>query len=248
MKLLEKRIALITGASRGIGRSIALHFAEAGADIIFTSAHNDANAQSLSRQIEAMGVRASYFQADASDYAQTLAIAQEMERMYGRLDVLVNNAGIVRDNILLRMTEEEWSQVIDTDLRSVFNYCKAFAPSMMRHHQGSIINISSIVALNGNIGQCNYAAAKAGIIGFTRSLSKELGRRNIRCNAVAPGFIETQLTDALSPEARQEWLSQIPMRRGGKESDVAQLCLFLASDMSQYITGQTICCDGGLVL
>lgn len=248
MKLLDKRVSLITGASRGIGRSIALHFAEAGSDIIFTSTCDDENARSLVRQLEGTGVRVCYFQADASDYARTLALAQEAERQFGRVDVLVNNAGIVRDNLLLRMTVAEWDAVIETDLRSVFNYCKAFAPAMVRRHGGSIINISSIVALNGNSGQCNYAAAKAGIIGFTRSLAKELGRRNIRCNAVAPGFIETRLTNNLNPKARQEWLAQIPLRRPGAESDVAQLCLFLASDMSQYITGQTICCDGGLVL
>ena len=248
MNFLHNRVALVTGASRGIGRSIALHFAEAGADIVFTSAHDDESSSQLLYQLEHISKHVRYFQADASNYGQTLALAQEVERQFGAIDVLVNNAGIVRDNLLLRMTDDEWDSVIETDLRSVFNYCKAFTPAMMRRQQGSIINISSIVALNGNAGQCNYAAAKAGIIGFTRSLAKELGRRNIRCNAVAPGFIETRLTEALNPQARQEWLSQIPMRRPGTESDVAKLCLFLASDMSQYITGQTICCDGGLVL
>lgn len=247
-KLLENRLALVTGASRGIGRSIAIAFAEAGADILFTSTRAGENTQSLLRQLEGLGVRAAYFPTDASDYAKTQALAQEAEQRFGPLDVLVNNAGIVRDNLLLRMSEADWNAVIDTDLRSVFNYCKAFVPPMLQRHRGSIINISSIVALNGNSGQCNYAAAKAGIVGFTRSLAKELGRRNIRCNAVAPGFIETRLTKALNPKAREEWLSQIPLHRPGTEHDVAQLCLFLASDMSDYITGQTICCDGGLVL
>lgn len=248
MKLLEKRTALVTGASRGIGRSIALAFAEAGADIIFTSTRADENTQSLLLQLESLGVRVGCFQSDASNYSQTLALAETVSQQFGPLDVLVNNAGIVRDNLLLRMSDDDWNAVIDTDLGSVFNYCKAFVPPMIQRHKGSIINISSVVALNGNSGQCNYAAAKAGIIGFTRSLAKELGRRNIRCNAVAPGFIETRMTKLLDAKAQQEWLSQIPMHRQGTENEVAQLCLFLASDMSQYITGQTICCDGGLSL
>lgn len=248
MKLLKKRTALITGASRGIGRSIALAFAEAGADIIFTSTRADENTRSLLLQLESLGVRAGYFQSDASDYTQTQALAAAVSQQFDPLDVLVNNAGIVRDNLLLRMSETDWNTVIDTDLRSVFNYCKAFVPVMLQRHKGAIINISSVVAINGNSGQCNYAAAKAGIIGFTRSLAKELGRRNIRCNAVAPGFIETRMTKSLDPKTRQEWLAQIPLHRPGTENEVAQLCLFLASDMSQYITGQTICCDGGLSL
>lgn len=248
MKLLEKRTAFVTGASRGIGRNIALAFAEAGADIIFTSTQADENTRSLILQLELLGVHASYFQSDASNYAQTLELAEAVRQQFGPLDVLVNNAGIVRDSLLLRMSDADWNAVIDTDLRSVFNYCKAFAPSMIQRRKGSIINISSVVALIGNSGQCNYAAAKAGIIGFTRSLAKELGRRNIRCNAVAPGFIDTCMTRSLDAKAQQEWLAQIPMQRPGTENEVAQLCLFLASDMSQYITGQTICCDGGLSL
>lgn len=248
MKLLENKVALITGASRGIGRSIAIHFADAGADIIFTSAHDDENSYSLRELIVSKGVQVRHIQADASDYQQTITLAQEIHQQFGHIDILVNNAGIVRDNLLMRMSDTDWDAVITTDLRSVFNYCRAFAPSMMHNREGSIINISSIVGIVGNTGQCNYAAAKAGIIGFTRSLAKEMGRYNIRCNAVAPGFIETQMTQCLSDKARQEWLSQIPLRRGGTESDVAQLCLFLASDMSKYITGQTVCCDGGLIL
>lgn len=248
MKLLENKIALITGASRGIGRSIALTFAEEGAHVIFTDLREDDNSRSLVEEIQNKGVEATFMASDASDYEQTVAVADMVAKKYGRLDVLVNNAGITRDGLLLRMTPQEWNAVIATNLGSVYNFCKAFAQLMMKHRSGSIINISSIVAINGNAGQCNYSAAKAGIIGFTRSLAKELGSRNIRSNAIAPGFIDTPMTKQLSDEVRAGWIEDIPLKRPGTDKDVAKTAVYLASDLSDYITGQVLCCDGGLVL
>lgn len=248
MRLLENKIALITGASRGIGRRHALLFAENGANIIFTDLREDDNSQSLVEELNSMGVKVLFFAADAADTQQTLDIAQTVQEQFGSIDILVNNAGITRDNLLLRMSPKDWDSVILTNLKSVYNYCKAFSPMMIRQRRGSIINISSIVAINGNAGQCNYAAAKAGILGFTRSLAKELGGRNVRCNAVAPGFIETPMTQGLSPEVRKHWMDQIPLHRGGTDRDVARVSLFLASELSEYVSGQVICCDGGLVL
>ena len=248
MKLLENKTALITGASRGIGRRHALLFAENGANIIFTDLREDDNSRSLVEELTAKGAKCRFVAADVSDYQQTTDIVKIVEQEFGRLDVLVNNAGITRDNLILRMSPNDWDAVIMTNLKSVYNYCKAFTPMMLKQRSGSIINISSIVAINGNAGQCNYAAAKAGILGFTRSLAKELGSRNVRCNAVAPGFIETPMTQKLSPEARQHWMDQIPLHRGGTDQDVARVSLFLASELAEYVTGQVICCDGGLVL
>ena len=248
MKLLENKTALITGASRGIGRRHALLFAENGANIIFTDLREDDNSRSLVEELTAKGTKCRFVAADVSDYQQTTDIVKIVEQEFGRLDVLVNNAGITRDNLILRMSPNDWDAVIMTNLKSVYNYCKAFTPMMLKQRSGSIINISSIVGLNGNAGQCNYAAAKAGILGFTRSLAKELGSRNVRCNAVATGFIETPMTQKLSPEARQHWMDQIPLHRGGTDQDVARVSLFLASELAEYVTGQVICCDGGLVL
>lgn len=248
MNLLENKTALITGASRGIGRKHALLFAENGANIIFTDLREDDNSRSLVEELTAKGTRCRFIAADVSDYQQTTEIVKIVEQEFGRLDVLVNNAGITRDNLILRMSPNDWDAVILTNLKSVYNYCKAFTPMMLKQRSGSIINISSIVAINGNAGQCNYAAAKAGILGFTRSLAKELGSRSVRCNAVAPGFIETPMTQKLSPEARQNWMNQIPLHRGGTDLDVARVSLFLASELAEYVTGQVICCDGGLVL
>ncbi|MBQ9864957.1 MAG: 3-oxoacyl-[Bacteroidales bacterium] len=248
MKLLENKTALITGASRGIGRKHALLFAENGANIIFTDLREDDNSRSLVEELTSKGTKCRFVAADVSDYQQTTDIVKIVEQEFGRLDVLVNNAGITRDNLILRMSPNDWDAVIMTNLKSVYNYCKAFTPMMLKQRSGSIINISSIVAINGNAGQCNYAAAKAGILGFTRSLAKELGSRNVRCNAVAPGFIETPMTQKLSPEARQHWMDQIPLHRGGTDQDVARVSLFLASELAEYVTGQVICCDGGLVL
>ena len=248
MKLLENKIAMITGASRGIGRSTALLFADNGADIIFTDFREDENSKSLLEELKAKGVRAAFYAADASNHERTLEIAKEIEKEFGRLDILINNAGITRDNLLLRMSPADWDLVINCNLRSVYNYCQAFTPMMIKQRSGSIINISSIVGINGNAGQCNYSATKAGIIGFTRSLAKELGSRNVRVNAVAPGFIETPMTKQLGEQALNDWLKAIPMRRPGQPEDIARTSLYLASELSTYITGQVLRCDGGLSL
>ena len=248
MKLLENKTALITGASRGIGRSHALLFAEEGANIIFTDLKENEMSESLLAELRAKGVRADFLASNASDNAQAQDVAKWVADNYGRLDILVNNAGITKDNLILRMSVEDWNLIMDVNLRSVFNYTKAFAPMMMKQRSGSIINISSIVGLNGNAGQCNYSASKAGIIGFTRSIAKELGSRNIRCNAVAPGFIETPMTQQLPEDVRKDWMTKIPLRRGGLDSDVAHVSLFLASDLASYVTGQVISCDGGLAI
>ena len=248
MKLLANKTALITGASRGIGRSHALLFAEEGADIIFTDLRQNEQSDALLAELRAKGVRAEFLASNASDFAQAQEVAQWVADNCGRLDILVNNAGITKDQLILRMSVDDWNTVMDVNLRSVFNYTKAFAPMMMKQRSGSIINISSIVGLTGNAGQCNYAASKAGIIGFTRSIAKELGSRGIRCNAVAPGFIETPMTQQLPEAVRKEWMTRIPLRRGGLDSDVARVSLFLASDLAGYVTGQVISCDGGLAL
>ena len=248
MKLLENKTALITGAARGIGRCMATMFADEGANVIFTDLKETDSSKELVEHLRAKGVRCDFLAANAADTQQAVEVAAWVAKEYGRLDVLVNNAGITRDNLLLRMSADDWNAVIETNLRSVFNYTKAFAPMMLKQRAGSIINISSIVGVIGNGGQANYAAAKAGIIGFTRSMTKELGSRNIRCNAIAPGFIETPMTQQLGEEARKYWTDQIPMRRIGTDVDVARVALFLASDMSEYVSGQVICCDGGLNL
>ena len=248
MKLLENKTALITGASRGIGRSHALLFADEGANIIFTDLKENEQSDSLLTELRAKGVRADFLASNASDNAQAQDVAKWVGDNYGRLDILVNNAGITKDQLILRMSVEDWNLVMDVNLRSVFNYTKAFAPMMMKQRSGSIINISSIVGLNGNAGQCNYSASKAGIIGFTRSIAKELGSRNIRCNAVAPGFIETPMTQQLPEDVRKDWMTKIPLRRGGLDTDVAHVSLFLASDLASYVTGQVISCDGGLAI
>ena len=248
MKLLENKTALITGASRGIGRSHALLFADEGANIIFTDLKENENSESLLAELRAKGVRADFLASNAADNAQANDVAKWVADNYGRLDILVNNAGITKDQLILRMSVEDWNLVLEVNLRSVFNYTKAFAPMMMKQRTGSIINISSIVGLNGNAGQCNYSASKAGIIGFTRSIAKELGSRNIRCNAVAPGFIETPMTQQLPEDVRKDWMTKIPLRRGGLDTDVAHVSLFLASDLASYVTGQVISCDGGLAI
>ena len=248
MKLLEGKVALITGASQGIGRSIALMFAENGADIIFTDIREDERSEAMLAELKAFGVRAVFYAADASSLEQTQEVCKAVTESFGRVDVLVNNAGITRDMLLLRMSAEDWERVIRLNLTSVFNYTKVFSSLMMRQRSGSIINMSSIVGVSGNAGQANYSASKAGIIGFTKSIAKELGSRNIRSNAIAPGFIETAMTKQLSEEVIERWKQEIPLRRPGTPDDVARLALFLASDLSAYITGQVICCDGGLAL
>ena len=248
MKLLENKIALITGAARGIGRRTAELFAEEGATVIFTDLKETDSSKELLQILQSHNPDSSFYTANAASWEETEQLAKTIIERYGRVDAIVNNAGITRDNLLLRMTPEDWDLVIQINLRSVFNYCKAFIPYMMKKRNGSIINTSSVVGVNGNGGQCNYAAAKAGIIGFTKSFAQEFGSRNIRCNAIAPGFIRTAMTDAISDEARQKWIDDIPMRRVGTELDVARVSLFLASDLAEYVTGQVICVDGGISL
>src|SRR5574344_125902 len=248
MKLLEDKTILITGASRGIGRCTALMLAEHGANVIFTDLREDENSTKLLDELRAKGVKASFYAADASSSEAAVELVAKIQAEYPRLDGLVNNAGITKDNLLLRMSPEDWDRVIQVNLRSVFCLTKAVAPVMLHQRSGSIVNISSIVGVNGNAGQCNYAASKAGIIGFSRSVAKELGSRNIRCNAVAPGFIETPMTATLSDEIVQGWFKDIPLHRFGKADDVAKTVVYLVSPLSEYITGQILCCDGGLGL
>ena len=248
MNLLENKIALITGAARGIGRRTAELFAEEGATVIFTDLKETDSSRELLEILQKKSPDSAFYAANASEWEETEQLAKTIIERYGRVDAIVNNAGITRDNLLLRMTPEDWDLVIKINLRSVFNYCKAFVPYMMKQRRGSIINTSSVVGVNGNGGQCNYSAAKAGIIGFTKSFAQEFGSRNIRCNAIAPGFIETAMTAAMPEEAKQKWISDIPMRRPGNETDVARVSLFLASDLAEYVTGQVICVDGGISL
>lgn len=248
MKLLENKIALITGASRGIGKCTAKLFAEHGATVIFTDLQENEASQALLAELQAFQPKSAFIASNAADYEQAVEVAAQVQKEYGRLDVLVNNAGITRDTLLLRMSPKDWDLVLEVNLRSVFNYCKAFVPMMLKQRSGSIVNTSSVVGVNGNPGQCNYSASKAGIIGFTKSLAKEIGSRGIRCNAIAPGFIETLMTQQMQPEVREKWLGDIPLHRGGTELDVARTSLFLASELSEYITGQVICVDGGVSL
>lgn len=246
MKLLEGKTALITGASRGIGKAIALEFAEHGANVAFTDLKYDEAAESLEKELESKGVQAKGFASDASSTEDTDRVVKEILSTFDRVDILVNNAGITKDNLLMRMSEGDWDAVISVNLKSVFNLTKAIQRHMLKNRQGSIINMSSVVGVNGNAGQSNYSASKAGIIGFTKSVAQELGSRNIRCNAIAPGFIETEMTEKLSEEVRKEWAQQIPLRRGGKPEDVARTAVFLASDLSSYVTGQVINVCGGM--
>jgi 3-oxoacyl-[acyl-carrier protein] reductase len=246
MKLLEGKTALITGAARGIGRAIALRLADEGAEIAFTDLNYDDNAKSLENELNAKGVKAKAYASDASDFADTEKVVNQIVEHFGKIDILVNNAGITKDTLLMRMTEEQWDLVIKINLKSVFNFTKAATKSMMKNRFGSIVNLSSVVGVGGNAGQANYSASKAGIIGFTKSIARELGSRNIRCNAVAPGFIQTEMTAALPQEVREEWISKIPLRRGGTPEDVANVCLFLASDLSSYVSGQVINICGGM--
>ena len=247
MKLLENKTALVTGASRGIGRAIAMKFAEEGADVAFTFLSSVEKGQALVAELEAFGVKAKGYRSDASDFQAADQLITDVVADFGKLDVLVNNAGVTRDALLMRMSEEQWDTVINVNLKSVFNLTKAAIKAMMRAKSGSIINITSVVGIMGNAGQANYAASKAGIIGFSKSVALELGSRNIRSNAVAPGFIETEMTDALEEKALEAWKQSIPLRRGGKPEEVADACVFLGSDMSRYITGQVLQVDGGML-
>ena len=244
--MLQGKTALITGASRGIGRAIALLFAAHGCDIAFTYHSSDEAAQSLCLQLQEKGVRALSIKSDAADYDAAHLVVQQVIEQLGGIDILVCNAGITRDTLLMRMTEQQWDEVINGNLKSVFNYCHAVTPPMMRQRSGSIIALSSVVGINGNAGQANYAASKAGIIGFIKSLSKELGSRNIRANAIAPGFIQTDMTLSLPETVRDEMIKMIPMRRAGEAEEVAKAVLFLASDLASYVSGQVISVNGGM--
>lgn len=246
MKLLEKKVALITGASRGIGKEIALELARHGADIAFTDLKNDETAQETTEELRSLGVNVKFYASNAASFEETQQLTQELLKDFQRVDILVNNAGITRDALLLRMSENDWDSVITVNLKSAFNLTKAIQPIMLKQRAGSIINISSIVGMGGNAGQANYAASKAGMIGFTKSVAKELGSRGIRCNAVAPGFIVTEMTNVLSEEMKEQWIKAIPLRRTGTPTDVAQTVLYLASNLSSYITGQVLRCDGGM--
>lgn len=246
MKLLENKTALITGASRGIGKEIALVFAQQGANIVFTDLKEDENSKELENQIKALGVKGKFYASNAASFSESEETVKKIIEDFGIIDILVNNAGITRDNLLLRMSEADWDSVITINLKSIFNLTKAVQPFMLKQRSGSIINISSVVGLEGNAGQANYAAAKAGMLGFTKSVAKELGSRNIRCNAIAPGFIETEMTKVLNPEMREAWIKTIPLRRPGTPTDVAMTAVYLASPLANYITGQTISCDGGM--
>ena len=246
MGLLDGKVALITGAARGIGKAIALKFASEGADIAFTSINTESQVQELVATIEGMGVKVRAYQANASDFCLTQSLVEEIHRDFGHIDILVNNAGITRDGLMLRMSEEQWDDVLNTNLKSAFNYIRACTPIMAAQRSGNIINISSIVALDGNAGQCNYAASKAGLIGLAKSIAKEMGPRGIRSNCIAPGFILTDMTLALTESVREELVKTIPLRRSGTPEDVAGVALFLASDLSSYVSGQVINCCGAL--
>ena len=248
MTLLAGKTALVTGASRGIGKGIAFKLAQQGANIAFTFVSSVEKARAFEAELAALGIKAKGYQSNAAEFAEAEKIIDEIVKEFGSIDILVNNAGITRDNLLMRMTEQMWDEVMDTNLKSAFNMTKAATKYMMKAKQGSIINITSVVGITGNAGQANYAASKAGMIGLTKSVAKELGSRNIRCNAIAPGFIETEMTEALSEDVRAEWVKGIPLKRGGTPEDVANAVLYLASDLSAYVSGQTICVDGGMVM
>ncbi|CAI8362237.1 MAG: 3-oxoacyl-[acyl-carrier-protein] reductase FabG [Polaribacter sp. SA4-10] len=247
MKLLENKSAIITGATRGIGRGIAIEFAKQGANIAFTYSSSIEAAEALVTELKAFGVAAKGYQSNAADFDAAQELAKEVLKEFGAIDILVNNAGITKDNLLMRISEDDFDKVIEVNLKSVFNLTKAVIRPMMKQRAGSIINMSSVVGLKGNAGQANYAASKAGIIGLSKSVALELGSRNVRSNVIAPGFIETEMTDKLDEAVVQGWRDSIPLKRGGKPQDIANACVFLASDMSAYITGQTLSVDGGMM-
>ena len=246
---VQGKTALITGASRGIGKGIATMFAKNGCNIAFTYASSVEKAQAFEKELtENYGVKAKGYQSNAADFSASEKLAEAVLADFDKIDVLINNAGITRDTLLMRMSEEQWDSVIETNLKSAFNLTKAFLKHFLKNRAGSIINMTSVVGVTGNAGQANYAASKAGMIGFTKSVAKELGARNVRCNAIAPGFIETEMTDALDEEVKAGWAKMIPLKRGGSPEDVANACLFLASDASTYITGQTLSVCGGMLM
>jgi 3-oxoacyl-[acyl-carrier protein] reductase len=248
MKLLEGKTALITGASRGIGKAIASKFAKEGADIAITNIVDDADFQATINELEGFGTKVKGYVSNAADFADSQQLIDNVVKDFGRIDALVNNAGITRDTLLMRMTEEQWDSVIAVNLKSVFNLTKAVLNIMLKQKSGSIINMSSVVGVSGNAGQSNYSASKAGILGFTKSVAKEVGSRNIRCNAIAPGFIITEMTEKLPEEVKKDWANKIPLKRGGTPDDVANATLYLASDLSSYISGQTLHVCGGMLM
>ncbi|MFW5706902.1 MAG: 3-oxoacyl-[acyl-carrier-protein] reductase [Bacteroidota bacterium] len=246
MKLLEGKVALITGGSRGIGKALVLAFAAQGAQVAFSDLRYDEKARELEAEIEALGAKGKGYASDASSFADSEKLVDDVVADFGRLDILVNNAGITKDTLLMRMTEDQWDDVIRVNLKSAFNLTKAAQKYMLKQRKGSIINMTSVVGLGGNAGQANYAASKAGMIGFTKSVAQELGARNVRCNAIAPGFIETDMTAGLPEEVKKGWAEKIPLKRAGNPDDVANTALFLASDLSSYITGQVLAVCGGM--
>lgn len=246
MKLLEGKVALITGAARGIGKAIALKYAQEGANIAFTDLTMGENSENTKKEIEACGVKVLALASNAADFQEAHDAVNKVVEAFGRVDILVNNAGITKDGLMMRMSELQWDSVILVNLKSAYNFIHAVTPVMMRQKSGSIINMSSVVGVHGNAGQCNYSASKAGMIGLAKSIAQELGSRGIRANAVAPGFIITDMTSKLSDEVKAEWAKKIPLRRGGTPEDIANVCLFLASDMSSYVTGQVISVCGGM--
>ena len=246
MKLLQGKVALVTGAARGIGKAIALRFAEQGADVAFTDLEiNEAVEQTLA-ELEALGVKAKAYASNAASFEESHEVVKQIVEDFGRIDVLVNNAGITKDGLMMRMSEAQWEAVINVNLKSAFNFIHAVTPIMAKQRGGSIINMSSVVGVSGNAGQCNYSASKAGMIGLAKSIAKEMGPRGIRANAIAPGFIITEMTNKLPQEVRDAWNQQIPLRRGGTPEDVANVALFLASDLSSYVSGQVIHCCGAM--
>jgi 3-oxoacyl-[acyl-carrier protein] reductase len=247
MKLLEGKNVIITGASRGIGSGIARVFAEHGANIAFTYSSSEGPAIALQKELTNLGVKAKAYKSNAASYSESEALIASVLEDFSGIDVLINNAGITKDNLLMRMSEEDFDSVIEINLKSVFNMTKAVQRTFLKQRHGSIINMSSVVGVKGNAGQANYAASKAGIIGFTKSVALELGSRSIRCNAIAPGFIETEMTGKLDEKTVQSWRDAIPLKRGGSPEDVANACLFLASDLSAYVTGQVLHVDGGML-
>ncbi len=247
MKLLEGKTAIITGGSRGIGKGIALVFAQHGANVAFTYSSSVESANSLEKELSNYGVKVKSFQSNAADYKESQDLVENVLSDFGSIDILVNNAGITKDNLLMRMGEEDFDKVIEVNLKSVFNMTKAVQRTMLKQRKGSIINMSSVVGVKGNAGQSNYAASKAGIIGFSKSVALELGSRNIRSNVIAPGFIETEMTAKLDEKTVDVWRNAIPLKRGGSPEDIANACVFLASDLSAYVTGQTLNVDGGML-
>jgi 3-oxoacyl-[acyl-carrier protein] reductase len=246
MKLLEGKAALITGAARGIGKAIAIRFAQEGCNIAFTDLAIDDNAKATETEIAAWGVKVKGYASNAANFEETHQVVSEIVKDFGRVDILVNNAGVTRDGLMMRMSEQQWDMVINVNLKSAFNFIHAITPVMMKQKSGSIINMSSVVGVSGNGGQANYSASKAGMIGLAKSIAKELGSRGVRANAIAPGFILTDMTASLPEDVKAEWAKQIPLRRGGTPEDVANVATFLASDLSAYVSGQTIHCCGGM--